>query len=738
MEIKRAVCHFCKGRCRVLVHSENGRLVKSEWDKSFPIVPAIKGCVRRLKGSMEFQYHPDRLSFPLKRAGEKGDGKWTEISWEQAFDEIAEKMQKLIDSHGAETVAATNGTGRNFLFETVRFMNLLGSPNHCGQGFICWGPNAAVTEAMCGWSLRYKSVPKETTESTKFPTKCYFIVGVDPAQSFQRFFGELQGAKEVGAKIIVVDPRKTKTADMADNWLQIRPETDTALLLSMIKVIIEEDLYDHDFVDKWCYGFDKLKERASEYPPEKVAEITWIPADTIKEVARMCATIKPIHMVHGMGVEHQQNSIDAVQARVLLSAITGNIGIEGGETLPGPSPLIPQSEITCDDLLPKEQKEKQLGSDRWKLESARGHDTRQASIRKFWGQKCGSYRGAGEGRQPSVFEAMITGEPYPVKACLTVQSNPLVTGGNIKRVYKALKNLDLYVVLDYWLTPCAEIADYVLPIASWMERPFLHDEFGIDCAIWAGEQALPASLPGEYDRKTDWEVLRGIGTRLGQDWPWENLEQVFDHRLSPLGVTHQEFMDQGGFYFPKKLPNYEEMGGFGTPSGKLELYSTVLEKLDCDPLPSYKESFENPVSTPEIAEEYPLMLLTGGRFNPLFHSEFRQIDVLRKMHPHPIVQINPTTAADLDIKDGDWAWIQTPRGTIRMKCQCFKGIHPQVVHTEHGWWFPELPGEDPWLHGVWESNCNVLTETSPEACNRKSGGWPLRTGLCKVFKCKVY
>ncbi|MFC1824390.1 molybdopterin dinucleotide binding domain-containing protein, partial [Thermodesulfobacteriota bacterium] len=237
---------------------------------------------------------------------------------------------------------------------------------------------------------------------------------------------------------------------------------------------------------------------------------------------------------------------------------------------------------------------------------------------------------------------------------------------------------------------------------------------------------------------SDWEVLRGIGIRLGQDWPWENLEQVFDHRLSPLGISHREFMAQGGFSFPDKIPSYKEMGGFGTPTGKLELYSTVFEQLGIDPLPAYRESFENPVATPELAEEYPYMLITGGRFNPLFHSEFRQIEPLRKLHPDPLVQIHPETAANLDIVDGDWVWIATPRGRIRMKCRCTDRIHPGVVHVEHGWWFPELPGEEPWLHGLWESNCNVLTETAPDACNEKNGGWPLRTALCKITKCKVY
>jgi anaerobic selenocysteine-containing dehydrogenase len=198
-------------------------------------------------------------------------------------------------------------------------------------------------------------------------------------------------------------------------------------------------------------------------------------------------------------------------------------------------------------------------------------------------------------------------------------------------------------------------------------------------------------------------------------------------------------MGKGGYYFPKpEYKKYERMGGFATPTGKCELYSTIFEKLGYDPLPRYKESFESPFSRPDLAEKYPLILITGGRFLPYFHSEHRQIESIRRRRPDPVVQVHPETARKMDIQDGDWIWIETQRGRIRMKCQYFDGIEPRVVHAEHGWWFPELPGEEPWLHGVWESNVNVLTEDAPELCNKLSGGWPLKTGLCKVYKVKTY
>jgi anaerobic selenocysteine-containing dehydrogenase len=189
---------------------------------------------------------------------------------------------------------------------------------------------------------------------------------------------------------------------------------------------------------------------------------------------------------------------------------------------------------------------------------------------------------------------------------------------------------------------------------------------------------------------------------------------------------------------PDEYKKYESMGGFGTPTGKVELYSTIFEKWGYDPLPHYEEPKESPLSTPELAKEYPLMLITGGRFQPYFHSEHRQIESIRKRRPEPLVQIHPETAKKLGIEDGDWVWIETPRGRVRQKCTYFDGIHPQVVHGEHGWWFPEIPGEAPWLGGVWESNINVVVDDDPNRCNPISGGWPLKTALCKVYKVMKY
>jgi len=305
IETKRAVCEHCHSRCRVLVHSENGRLTSFEEDRSYPlwdrIFPATRGCARLL-GAKEMAYHPDRVNFPLKRAGERGEGKWQRVSWDEALDEIAERLEQIRQKYGAEAVAFTTGTWRTRNFEG-RFCNLFGTPNLIGQGKICFGPFVQTAAAIFGYPLRPRTAMRIADDSTgqKTVTRCILLTGIDPSQSVLRLWKSLRDAKKTGYKLIVVDPRETQTAKLADLWLQLRPGTDTALLMSMINVIIDEELYDKEFVDKWCYGFDKLAERAGGYPPEKAAEITWIPADKIREAARICGRNKPIYTLNGMG-----------------------------------------------------------------------------------------------------------------------------------------------------------------------------------------------------------------------------------------------------------------------------------------------------------------------------------------------------------------------------------------------------------------------------------------------------
>ena len=729
MEIKKVVCIQCHNACRLAVGVDADRLVSVEPDKEFPGTRSsysiTKGCPRR-RNVIEYFYHPARLNYPLKRSGARGENKWQKITWEQAFEEIASRMKEIIAKHGPEAIATTSGTGRTHDEIRQRFFNLLGSPNHVGAGAICYGPMCAVSHMLFGWRV---------FPVVKANTRCILLWGGGGPRYWDVFWQAARKARrENGAKIIVVDPRKTDAVRHADLWLQIRPGTDCALALAMINHIIQKGLYDKSFVEKWCHGFDQLKERAAEYPIEKAAKITWLRKEDIVQAAEWYATLKPGATNHGMGIEHQPGSIETLHAHYILSALSGNIEEKGGDIFPTPYPgIIHEQEIAAHDRLSEEQVNKTLGIERFRLLSRKGFDLIQANVARLWGKEANN-RTSYEcfAHAPSVYRAALTGKPYPVRGIITLSSNPMVTQPNTKLVYEALKSLDLYVVVDFFMTPSAQLADYVLPATTYLERPWLWTYSG----VVGSERAMPKTVPGEYDRRDDYDFWRGLGLELGQeaDWPWETLEALYDYRLAPVGLTFQQFMAQGGYLsVPKEYKRYQKVG-FATPTGKVELYSTILEKLGYDPLPQFKEPPETPFSQPQLAEKYPLILITGGRVQPYYHSEHRQVASLRKMHPDPIVQINSETAKNLGISDGDWVWIESPRGKIRQKCRLFDGIDPRVVHVEHGWWFPEEDGAERSLHGVWKSNCNVLTDDDPAICNSISGGWPLRGFLCKVYK----
>ena len=737
--VKSATCEFCNPRCRLLVHSRDGEMVKLGVDKNHPWArttwPPTESCPRFI-GTREFMYHPDRLSYPLKRIGERGEGKWQQLSWDEALDEIAGRLEKLRDTYGPETLACHNGTRRTTEWVHSRFMNLFGSPNHVGPASVCHAPCINTATAMLGWPPLHRTFLRFEPESGKLMTKCVMLIGIDPPQSRPHIWKSVRDAKKLGCRLIVVDPRRTETAAFADIWLPVRPGTDTALLLSMANVIIEEELYDRDFVDNWCHGFSELRERVREYPPETAAEITRIPAEKIREAARVYANNTPTITTNGMGLEQQSNGVSGVQAKFILTLLTGSIDVPGGEYIPGPVSCVSEPEMELREQLSQEQRDKQIGNERFRLVGFRGFDAMMSHVSKVWSKPVATQRASAIAHHPSVYRAMLTGKPYPVRAMLGIASNPLLTQPNARLIHKAIKTLDLYVVQDFWLTPSAQLADYVLPVASWLERPYLGAGVGTMNTILGGEQALPAKIDGKYDRKTDYEILRELGIRLGQEahWPWENLEQVFDHMLSPLGMTFGEFMSNGGYLSPPRQYFKYKAQGFATPTGKAEMYSTIFEQLGYDPLPRHEEPHENPVSNPELAKDYPLMLSTGGRIRVYFHSEHRQIESIRRRHPDPLVQIHPETAARHDILEGDWVWIESPRGRIRMKAALFDGMAPDMVHCEHGWWFPELPGEEPSLHGVWESNANVLTDDDPDVCDPRGGGWPLKWGLCRITK----
>jgi len=716
-EIRKGWCGPCHVRCGLLVEFEGDRATRV---KGNPDTPVNRGAMcQRGRLILEHLYHPDRLNYPLKRAGNRGEGKWDQVTWDQALDDIAEKLTKTRNEYGAEALAFSRGTYRTYGWAPNRFYNLFGSPNITGANHICMCPTHTVEWTTYGY-MAWGDVQN---------AKCVVVWGYQPSESrVVPDWLQLVEAKKRGASIIAIDPRRTKEAELADMWLQVRPGTDLALMLGWIKLIIDENLYDKEFVEKWTVGFDQLKERVRDYSLEKVAQITQIPQEKIAASARIYATTKPAVITWGLGIDLQGvNATQAARARCILRAITGNLDMEGGERLGmsgEESMVISNVDMELNDALSPAQRKKQLGADQYGLFGFPGYDMLSEASNKL-----GTYVRPPDASMTCcahpryVWQAMITGKPYPVKALMVQANNPLIQAADIKLVYQALTSpdLELLVVMDYYMTPTAELADYVLPAAGTLERSDFPN--------------CPKAMEPLYERRDDYQFWRELGLRLGQEkyWPWETAEEVCDYRLKPLGITFEELVEKGGIRPAKEHKKYEN-AGFGTPSGKVEIYSSVFEKLGLDPLPNYKEPPESPVSAPELAKDYPLILVASGKFMPMYHSELRQITSAIKQRPDPLTDIHPQTAKSLGIADGDWVWIETLRGKIKQRARLTDEVHPSVVRVQHGWWFPEMPGEAPSLHGLWESNDNILCPVDSEYCNVEIGGWPHSALLCRVDK----
>ncbi|MFH1647479.1 MAG: molybdopterin-dependent oxidoreductase, partial [Chloroflexota bacterium] len=596
----------------------------------------------------------------------------------------------------------------------------------------------AMGQAVAGFAVSKKDVGAGFIADY---SNCIVYWGTNATEATPRGIAWVRQAKKRRTiRSIVVDPRTTRIAEEADIHLKLRPGTDGALALGWINIIINEGLYDKDFVKNWTTGFEELAERAREYPPEKVAAITGLTAEEIVASARMYAANRPAVIVGGVATDQiGLNGTRVEQACAICAALTGNIDIRGGSMIPGVGPrnekgmFIRGSNLELIDKLPEEQRKKQIGFDRFRLMTWPGYEATAELQEKYF--KVPSPTMHRMGASPSLlWRAILTGRPYPITAMISWESNPLMWAGNTKVVYEAMKspNLQLYVVNEYWMTTTALMADYVLPVASWMERSYIDTQEDFADFANVGEKPIEPL----YERKEDYYFWRGLGRRLGQEkyWPWETFEEHIAYRVAPLGLTYEDAVKAGCLRTPAEEKKYLK-NGFATPSGKFELSSSVLKKLGYDPLPYYEEPAESPVSTPEVAKDYPLILGTGGRFMPQYHSEFRHYGTgAREVNPDPLADVNTADAVRLGIRDGDRIYIETRRGRIKQKARVSDKIIPGVVNVQSSWWFPEMPAEEPSLHGLWEANANVLTIDEPDECDPLTGGWQARAMLCKVYK----
>lgn len=699
--VVRSSCRGCHGVCQVLVHVDGERVVKVSGD---PESPTSRGflCPKGV-AAPEVLYHPDRLQYPLRRAGARGENRWERISWDEAIGEMTERFDAVRRESGSEYLAVAQGTGRPYTEFTLRFANAFGTPNFVNPGHLCYLPR------VIGSAITLGGLP--VCDIYGFGGKspaCILNWGCNLTET-----GAADGmcgamfkrAVRRAEKLIVVDPRRTALAGAADHWLQLRPGSECALALAMIHTIISENLYDHAFVERYSFGFDRLAEHVQTYTPEWAEPVTRVPTDQIRSAARTYATTKPACLQWGNGIDTSVNGFQTGRALLILMGLTGNIDVPGGDVLWVPprgvkpkSPLVDRSVAGVQFLSPEKQARILTG---------------------------GQYPFAPNCHPPTFWNSVVTGDPYRVRGMWIIGSNPLVTSTQGLTIERALReHLEYTVVSDLFMTPTAQLADLVLPAAHWLEQ----DDLVYMHKIWCVLARKKLAQVGES--RDDRDVIFDVAHRLGlhEAFPWRDRHAYLDWLLEDTGMSFDEFQERGILMGEMRYRKFEAEG-FRTPSGKFELYSNVMEHEGRPPLPVYAEPPLSPISTPEVAGEYPFILMSGTKKLEFFHSEMHQIASLRKRHPDPVVEIHPHAGATLGIAEGDWVYLESPHGRAKLKATLFDGIAPDVVNAEHAWWYPEASAPE----YRWKESCvNLLygnNHFDPE-----TGAEPLKCYLCRVVK----
>jgi anaerobic selenocysteine-containing dehydrogenase len=642
--------------------------------------------------SVEYLYHPDRLLKPLKRVGKRGEGKWAAVGWDEAVGLVCEGLRGLRDRYGAPSLAVMRGAAKGLQDDYLaRFANVFGSPNFLSMGYNCFIPRKNASLLTYG----FYAVP-----DLDHPPAAAIVWGENVSDTLHYNFSRIRQARKAGMKLIVVDPHKSRTAEEADLWVRPKPGADLPLALGVLHVIVNESLYDRDFVETQTTGFEELRKDLEAYTPHRVGTATGIDPGVIGQMARLYGQSSPAVIEWGNGIDHNMHNFQTARALCILRAVCGNLEKPGGEIKCVEMPMVPR------------------GSAEMSLHHLISPDVR--AMRITGGEKL--LPNVFFALQPPVMDAMLTGRPYPVRGALVQGSNPLLTYANSRKVYKALSSLDFLVVSDMFMTPTAILADIVLPAATFLEYNSISAPPYAYSVVSA--QRRVTRLP---ECRSDYEILRAIAQGLGSGECFRETEDEFlDYILAPSGLTFDDLYQRGFVEGERLCRSYLE-AGFATPSKKVELYSDRLKSWGFDPLPAY--GFSDSASSE--CRDIPELLLTSWKRAPFRHSDGKQIGSLRAMHPEPLVVVHPDTALKAGIAEGDRVVIRTPGGSIVQKASLDGHIDPNVIFVDYGWWFPEA-GEGSLFS--WErANINILTDDAPP-WGREMGTPKLRGMPCTIAK----
>ncbi len=787
VEKVRGYCVLCTAHCATVATVEDGRVTRLDPDHDHPNGGAI--CVKG-KAAPELVYNGERLNYPLRRTHPKGaeDPGWERVSWDEALDDIAGRLLRIRERYGAEAIAMARGTASGTSVDDVnqwstRLLNRLGSPNSVSTTHVCnWHRDTAFS-----YTFGVAQPSPDVLHSGAF-----LLWGHNPASTQLMLAQDTATARKRGMKVVVVDPRRVGFGNQADALLQVRPGADGALALALIHVLIDEGRHDEAFVRDWTNGpfllrrhtgealtaadviaggsaeqylvwdeatqravaydpagrvyaaggvrpalrgefrvttttgaqvpcepaFAALARLACSYAPERSEPVTRVPADQVREAARILSDNRPVSMFMWNGVGQHTNATQTSRAISILYALLGDFDAPGGNLM---LPMASFQGVDGKEFLPAEAAARRIGRDERPL---------------------GPAANPGACAAPDIYAAILEGKPYPVRALINLGSNTVISNGGTRRGREALCALDLGVAAELFMTPTAQLCDYVLPATSFLEMDHLVGGFRHRVDARTHVQYRRRAVEPLAERRSDtwfvFELARRMG--FGDDFWGGDLEAAYGHQLAPTGLTLDDLKSQpGGVTLPttrryRKYADTDDRGrpkGFANPSGRVEIYSHRLAQHGFFALPQYEEPALSPARRPDLAADYPLVL-TNAKFTTFIHSQQRALPSLRKAAPEPTAELHPETAAEHGIGQGQWMVVESPKGAIKVRGKLTHRILPGVVCVQHGWWQPcgelELPGHDPFSDGG--ANANGLVDA--EHRDPISGSLPHRSALCRV------
>ena len=681
-EVRGACMHDCPDTCSWLMTTENGRAVELEGDRNHPLTRG--SLCEKMDGFLtDVLYNPDRLVHPLRRVGEKGEAKFERVDWDEALDEVAFRLKKILSEHGATAVLPYSYAGTEGIVQAKsldrRFFARLGATRL--ERDICGATAHAGLTATMGTST---GILPEDIQKSRF----IIIWGSNPVVTNPHGWPHVEEARRRGAPVVVIDPLRTPTAERADWHLRPRPGTDAALALGLMHVIVREGLQDVEYIESYTVGFDRLRGRLAEYPPERAAEITGLKPEDIVSLAKAYATTRPATIRTQIAMEKHSNGAMMYRSIACLPALVGAWRHEGGGIL----------QFTADWFY------EALGLGSLTMPELEDPKTRSVNMVQLG--------------------KALTDEKLdpPIRALIVYNSNPATIAQNQNLVREGLKRKDLLtVVLDHFVTDTARFADYVFPAATQAEYLDL-------LAPW-GSPYLTLNLPavepvGEAIPNS--EFFRRLARRLGLEEPYlyASDEEIIQQALGSghpylEGITYERLRREG--WAPLNLPRPYlpfAKGGFPTPSGKCELYAESLLATGMDPLPRY----DAPEGDPSSLERYPLTFLSTKSNRYFLNSSHANQPRHLEASGEPRLSIHPKDAANRGIEKGDKVRVFNARGALEIAAEVDEGTLEGVVNMPHGFWASLLPGG---------SSANALT---PDGLSDWGGGGSFYDARVEVEK----